>query len=88
MASFSFCQCATIASRSSASVASSSSSAASRCFDVLVGLLGQRRLLDLELADAPLDDVDLERHRVDLDAQPRRGLVDEVDGLVGELARR
>ena len=54
----------------------------------LVGLLGQRRLLDLELADAPLDDVDLERHRVDLDAQPRRGLVDEVDGLVGELARR
>ena len=55
---------------------------------LLVGLLGQRRLLDLELADAPLDDVDLERHRVDLDAQPRRGLVDEVDGLVGELARR
>ncbi len=54
----------------------------------LVGLLRQRGLLDLELADAPLDDVDLERHRVDLDAQPRRRLVDEVDGLVGELAGR
>ena len=46
----------------------------------------QRGLLDLELADAPLDDVDLERHRVDLDAQARRGLVDQVDRLVGELA--
>ena len=52
----------------------------------LVGLLGERGALDLELADAPLDDVDLERHRVDLDAQPRRGLVDEVDRLVGKLA--
>ena len=52
----------------------------------LVGLLGERGALDLELADAALDDVDLERHRVDLDAQPRRGLVDEVDRLVGELA--
>ncbi len=52
----------------------------------LVGLLRQCRLLDLELADAPLDDVDLERHGVDLDPEPRRGLVDEVDRLVGELA--
>ena len=50
-----------------------------------VGLLGQRGLLDLELADAPLDHVDLERHRVDLDAQARRRLVDQVDRLVGEL---
>ena len=54
----------------------------------LVGLLGQRGLLDLELADPALDDVDLERHRVDLDAQTRRGLVDQVDGLVGELPGR
>ena len=46
---------------------------------------GQRGLLDLELADAPLDHVDLERHRVDLDTQSRRGFVDEVDRLVGEL---
>ncbi len=53
----------------------------------LVGLLGERGLLDLELADPPLDHVDLEGHRVDLDAQARRGLVDQVDGLVGELAR-
>ena len=52
----------------------------------LVGLLRQCRLLDLELADAPLDDVDLERHGVDLDPEPGRGLVDEVDRLVGELA--
>src|SRR5262249_22175325 len=44
-------------------------------------------LLDLELTDAALDDVDLERHRVDLDAQARRRLVDEVDRLVGELPR-
>ena len=53
---------------------------------VLVGLFVERRLLDLELADAALDHVDLEWHRVDLDAQPRRRLVDEVDRLVGELA--
>ncbi len=52
----------------------------------VVGLLGQRGPLDLELADAPLDHVDLERHRVDLDPQPRRGFVDEVDRLVRKLA--
>ena len=52
----------------------------------LVGFLRERGLLDLELADAPLDDVDLERHGVDLDAQPGRGFVDEVDRLVGKLA--
>ncbi len=50
----------------------------------VVGLLRERDLLDLDLTDAPLDDVDLGRHRVDLDAEPRRGLVDEVDGLVGK----
>ena len=52
----------------------------------LVGLLRERGALDLELTDAPLDHVDLERHRVDLDAQARRRLVDEVDRLVGQLA--
>ena len=46
----------------------------------------ERGLLDLQLADAPLDHVDLERHRVDLDPEAGRGLVDEVDRLVGELA--
>src|SRR5438552_1110736 len=35
----------------------------------VVGLLRQRHLLDLELEDPPLDDVDLGRQRVDLDAQ-------------------
>ncbi len=50
----------------------------------VVGLLRERDLLDLDLTDAPVDDVDLGRHRVDLDAQPRRGLIDEVDGLVGQ----
>ena len=52
----------------------------------VVGFLGERGPLDLELADAPLDDVDLERHRIDLDAQARGGFVDEVDRLVGKLA--
>ena len=51
-----------------------------------VGLLGQRHLLDLELAHAAGDDVELGRHRVDLDAQAAGRLVDEVDGLVGEEA--
>ena len=41
---------------------------------------------DLELADAPLDHVDLGGQRVDLDAQLRRRLVHEVDGLVGQEA--
>ena len=52
----------------------------------LVGLLLQRDLLDLELQDAPLDDVDLRRHRVDLDAQLAGCLVDEVDRLVRQEA--
>ena len=52
----------------------------------LVALALQRRALDLELHDAPLDLVDLLGQRVDLDAQPRAGLVDEVDRLVGKEA--
>ena len=52
----------------------------------VVGLLGQRGELDLELQDAAVDLVDLGRQRVDLDAQPGGGLVDEVDGLVGQEA--
>src|SRR5207237_10622204 len=51
-------------------------------------LLAQCRPLDLELLDAALDDVDLHRHGVDLDAQAARRLVDEVDGLVGQEAPR
>ena len=50
----------------------------------LVGLLGERHALDLELHDAALDLVELGRHRVDLDPEPRGGLVDQIDGLVGQ----
>ena len=54
-----------------------------------VAFLGlQRDLLDLELQDAPLDDVDLRRHRVDLDAQLAGRLVDEIDRLVRQEAVR
>ncbi len=52
----------------------------------VVGLLLHRLALDLELLDAPLDLVDLGRHRVDLDLQPRGRLVDQVDRLVGQEA--
>ena len=48
----------------------------------VVGLLAQRLALDLELDPAALGLVELDRHRVDLHPQPRRGLVDEVDRLV------
>ncbi len=51
-----------------------------------VGLLGERDALDLELAHAPLDHVDLRGERVDLDAQLGRRLVHQVDGLVGQEA--
>ena len=54
----------------------------------VVGFLGQRHLLDLEATHQPLDLVDLDGPGVDLHAQPGRGLVDEVDGLVGQEARR
>ena len=52
----------------------------------LVRLLAQRLALDLELHDAALDLVELGRHRVDLHAQARGGLVDQVDRLVGQEA--
>ena len=46
----------------------------------------ERLLLDLQLRELAVDDVDLGGHRVDLDAQAARGLVDEVDRLVGQEA--
>ena len=52
----------------------------------VVALVLERRALDLQLHDAALDLVDLLGERVDLDAQARAGLVDEVDGLVGQEA--
>ena len=51
-------------------------------------LLRQRGALDLQLHRAALQLVDLGRHRVDLDAQLRRRLVDQVDRLVGQEAVR
>ena len=53
----------------------------------LVGLVLQGALLDLELQDAPVEGVELGRHAVDLGADLRAGLVDEVDRLVGQEAR-
>ncbi len=49
-----------------------------------VGLLRERHLLDLQPAHRALDGVDLDGPGVDLHAEPGRGLVDEVDGLVGQ----
>ncbi len=43
-------------------------------------------MLDLELLDPPLDLVDLGGDGGQLDGDPRRGLVDQVDRLVGEEA--
>ena len=86
MASFSFVQLASMASRCSVRSASSPSRASSRSTTGRVGLLGEGDPLDLELADTPLDDVDLRGQRVDLDAELGGRLVHEVDGLVGEEA--
>ena len=54
----------------------------------VVLLLLERELLELEAVDVAAQLVDLERRRVDLHAQARRGLVDEVDRLVGQLPAR
>ena len=50
----------------------------------LVGFLPQGFALDLELHDPALDLVELRRHRVDLHAEARGGLVHEIDRLVGQ----
>src|SRR6266404_2576842 len=55
-------------------------------FGGLVLLLRQRLPLNLELHDLALDFVDLLRQRIDGDAEPRRGLVDQVDRFVGQEA--
>ena len=87
MAFFSFCQRVVSSASFSLWSASSARSFSSRSFGRVVVLLGQRHLLDLEATHQPLDLVDLDGPGVDLHAQPRRGLVDEVDGLVGQEAR-
>ena len=52
----------------------------------VVVLLLERLPLDLELLDAAVDLVDLDRRGLDLHLQPRGGLVDQVDRLVGQEA--
>src|SRR5882724_8277576 len=52
----------------------------------IVRIARHRHALDLELHDPARDLVDLLRHRVDLHAQARGRLVDEVDGLVRQEA--
>ena len=55
-------------------------------FRELIVLVFERGLFDLHLDDLAVDDVELGRHRVHLGADHRAGLVDEVDGLIGEEA--
>ena len=52
----------------------------------LVGLLPQRRFLDLELADAARRLVELGRHAVDLGSDGGAGFIDQVDRLVRQEA--
>ncbi len=54
----------------------------------VVLLLAKRLAFDLELDPPALELVELDRHRVDLHPQAARGLVDEVDRLVGQEALR
>src|SRR5690606_3305207 len=54
----------------------------------LVRLLLQRLALDLELDQPPIEPVHLLGLRVDLHANARRGLVDEVDGFIRQIAVR
>ena len=88
MALFSFCQRVVSSASFSFWSASSARSFSSRSLRRGVLLLGQRHLLDLEATNQPLDLVDLDGPGVDLHPQPRRRLVDQVDGLVGQEARR
>src|SRR5918994_2167033 len=53
-----------------------------------LGLVRHCRELDLELPHSTVGLVELDRRGVDLHAQARRGLVDEVDRLVGKEAVR
>ena len=52
----------------------------------VVGLLHERLLLNLQLGELTRGGVDLDRHAVELHAQAACGLVDQVDGLVGQEA--
>ena len=50
----------------------------------IVGLLHERLLLDLQLGELARGGVNLDRHAVELHAQAACGLIDQVDGLVGQ----
>ena len=52
----------------------------------VVGLLHERLLLDLQLGELTRGGVNLDRHAVELHAQAACGLIDQVDGLVGQEA--
>ena len=52
----------------------------------VVLLLAERLALDLQVRDAAVEVVDLDRHGADLQAQRRAGFVDQVDGLIGQEA--
>ncbi len=54
----------------------------------LVGLLLERLALDFQLDDAPIELVQRLRLRVDLHANQRTGLIDQIDGLVRQLTVR
>ena len=84
MCSFSSCQRSLSAVSCSRLSASSPRSRSQPLGRGRVGLLGQRHLLDLQAPDCPFDLVHLDRPRVDLHAEPGGGLVDQVDGLVGQ----
>ena len=84
--SFSRSHCALHAAPTCSRSSASSRSISSRALGGASSSLPTATLLDLELHDAALDLVDLGRHRVDLDAHARGGLVDQVDRLVGQEA--
>ena len=86
IAPFSFCQRAFISDGALAQVGQLGLDRVEALLRGLVLLLLQGLALDLELLDAALHLVDLGGHRVDLDLQPRGGLVDQVDRLVGQEA--
>ena len=50
----------------------------------VVGLLHECLLLDLQLGELTRGGIDLDRHAVELHAQAACGLIDQVDGLVGQ----
>ena len=86
MRAFSACQRSVSTASSARTPSSSLASAVATLLGGRVGLARERGVLDLELLRAALEHVELVRHRVDLDAQPAGGLVDQVDRLVRQEA--